>query len=79
MSTQDEVSAYWADFLAKQIEDEQRRTDAKVTGRVYEPGHNYGDRSVWRPVDPDDPWGDMVNRDGYTPDGRLLFPKKGAA
>lgn len=40
---------------------------------------NYGDRSVWRFIDPTDPWSDLVNRDGFTPGGVRIFWKEQAA
>jgi len=70
------------DILPGLIQVEARRESARdqaYSRPASTPRSNLGDRTVWRPVDPTDPYGDLVNRDGYTPDGRCLFPKQAAA
>jgi hypothetical protein len=73
----------WKDDILPGLIQAQARRDSDREQAYSRPSHTprstLGDRSQWRPVDPTDPWGELVNREGMTPDGRCLFPKRAAA
>lgn len=55
--------------------EEQQHIDAACelkVGAAVSVRHSYGDRDQWRPLNPQDPWSPLVNREGFTPAGELV-------